>query len=288
MKEAGRNSIVTRRQLLLGGAGAVFLTGVAGLLEPGRVTVERNRILSGVGASGPVVRLVQLSDLHLQEFDSHAEAVARRVNDLGPDVIVITGDAIDRSDRLSVLAAFLEALDSRSAKLATLGNWEHWAHVDLAGMEDTYARYGCTLLVNRSVTIDAGMTHVVVTGLDDSTGGRPDPQAALAGVPVTANHIVLTHSPAYRDALSSWLKQNADAGKHRIACILAGHTHGGQVNLFGWAPVRPPGSGPYVSGWYRENGLPLYVSRGIGTSVAPIRLGAPPEISVFEWQTAAD
>ena len=265
----------------------MVLTGGAGLLEPGRVTVERNRILSGVGASGPIIRLVQLSDLHLQEFDSHAEAVARRVNELAPHVLVITGDSIDRSDRLSVLAEFLGALELRSSILATLGNWEHWAHVDLVALEDTYARYGCTLLMNRTVTLDTGSTQVVVTGLDDSTGGRPDPRAALAGVPGTANHIVLAHSPAYRDALSAWVEQNAGASQYRIACMLAGHTHGGQVNLFGWAPVRPPGSGRYVSGWYRENGLPLYVSRGIGTSIAPIRLGAPPEISVFEWQTAA-
>lgn len=265
----------------------MFLTGGASLLEPGQVTVERNRILSGVGASGPIIRLVQLSDLHLQEFDSHAEAVARRVNHLGPDVLVITGDAIDRSDRLSVLATFLGALDSRSAKLATLGNWEHWAHIDLAALEDTYARYGCTLLVNRTVTLNAGSTPVVITGLDDSTGGRPDPHAALAGVRDTVNHVVLAHSPAYRDTLSAWVMQNAKASQYRIACILAGHTHGGQVNLLGWAPFRPPGSGRYVRGWYRESGLPLYVSRGIGTSIAPIRLGAPPEISVFEWQTAA-
>lgn len=264
-----------------------MLTGGAGLLEPSRVTVERNRILSGAGASGPIIRLVQLSDLHLQEFDSHADAVASRVNDLAPDVLVITGDAIDRSDRLNVLATFLGALDSRSSKLATLGNWEHWAHVDLDALKDTYARYGCTLLVNQTVTLDTGSTQVVVTGLDDSTGGRPDPRAALAGAAGNANHIVLTQSPAYRDALSTWVEQSTEASKYRIACILAGHTHGGQVNLFGWAPVRPPGSGRYVSGWYREHGLPLYVSRGIGTSIAPIRLGAPPEISVFEWQTTA-
>jgi predicted MPP superfamily phosphohydrolase len=65
--------------------------------------------------------------------------------------------------------------------------------------------------------------------------------------------------------------------------MLAGHTHGGQIRVFGFAPVLPRGSGGDVSGWYRGDGrLPLYVSRGIGTSLIRARLGAPPEVSLFE------
>jgi predicted MPP superfamily phosphohydrolase len=65
--------------------------------------------------------------------------------------------------------------------------------------------------------------------------------------------------------------------------MLAGHTHGGQIRFFGFAPVLPRGSGGYVSGWYRgRSRLPMYVSRGIGTSLLRARFGAPPEIPVFE------
>jgi predicted MPP superfamily phosphohydrolase len=64
--------------------------------------------------------------------------------------------------------------------------------------------------------------------------------------------------------------------------MLSGHTHGGQVTVGGWAPLVPPGSGRYVRGWFRGDGAPpLYVSRGIGTSVLPIRFGATPELAVF-------
>ncbi|HEU0012912.1 MAG TPA: hypothetical protein VFQ45_04475, partial [Longimicrobium sp.] len=69
----------------------------------------------------------------------------------------------------------------------------------------------------------------------------------------------------------------------RITLMLSGHTHGGQVNLFGWAPVLPRGSGRYVRGWFRDPGaIPLYVSRGIGTSQYPVRLGSPPELALFD------
>ena len=66
--------------------------------------------------------------------------------------------------------------------------------------------------------------------------------------------------------------------------MLSGHTHGGQVAIAGWAPVRPPGSGRYVRGWYDDgDGPPMYVSRGIGTvAMLPLRFGAVPEVTFFE------
>ncbi|NBC01413.1 MAG: hypothetical protein GVY15_11225 [Bacteroidetes bacterium] len=72
-------------------------------------------------------------------------------------------------------------------------------------------------------------------------------------------------------------------GDYQPQAVLSGHTHGGQVQVLGWAPVRPPGSGRYVSGWYKESEPHLFVSRGIGTSVFPVRLGASPELPLFEW-----
>ena len=67
----------------------------------------------------------------------------------------------------------------------------------------------------------------------------------------------------------------------RFALCLAGHTHGGQVALFGFALWTPRGSGNFTAGRYDSTMCPIYVSRGIGTSILPIRLGARPEIAVF-------
>lgn len=86
---------------------------------------------------------------------------------------------------------------------------------------------------------------------------------------------MLSHTPVFRDTLSG--------SDPRIRAMIAGHTHGGQIAIGGWAPIRPPGSGDYVSGWYRENGPDLFVSRGLGTSLIPIRLGSTPELALIDW-----
>jgi uncharacterized protein len=65
--------------------------------------------------------------------------------------------------------------------------------------------------------------------------------------------------------------------------MLTGHTHGGQLSFFGFVPILPPRSGNYVSGWYQTNSISVYVSRGLGVSVLPIRIGTVPEIGYFEW-----
>ena len=72
-------------------------------------------------------------------------------------------------------------------------------------------------------------------------------------------------------------------GGSRFSVCLSGHTHGGQVAFGGWAPWLPVGSGRFVAGFYDVPGCRLFVSRGVGTSVLPLRLGAQPEVVVFEF-----
>jgi predicted MPP superfamily phosphohydrolase len=91
-------------------------------------------------------------------------------------------------------------------------------------------------------------------------------------------HIIMTHCPQHRDIIK---EQMTDIP---INLILSGHTHGGQVNLLGFAPFRPKGSGRYISGWYTDELPHMYVSRGIGTSGIPMRLGSRAEISIFNFE----
>jgi hypothetical protein len=120
--------------------------------------------------------------------------------------------------------------------------------------------------------------------VDDLTGA-PDLRAALRGAEDARVRILLAHSPAFRDTVAAHgqragAREPVDVGA--ITLMLSGHTHGGQVALGGWAPLVPPGSGRYVRGWFGDAGAPpLYVSRGIGTSVLPIRFGSRPELAVF-------
>lgn len=88
-------------------------------------------------------------------------------------------------------------------------------------------------------------------------------------------------SPAQRGAPDPFGRAGKGDGRG-VDLVLSGHMHGGQVRLLGWAPMRPPGSGDYVAGWYRGPGAPpMYVCRGVGTSVLPVRIGARPEVAFF-------
>jgi uncharacterized protein len=271
---------VTRRRFLAAGAFAA-VAGVAGygrFVEPSALEVTRHPVGGGEPAADPL-RIVQLTDLHLRRIGRFEEAVAAAVRAAAPGLIVLTGDSVDRPDAMESLDAFLPLLPRGVPGFATLGNWEHWSGIDRTRLDALYARHGIRLLVNASAGVPHAGGRLLVTGLDDATAGRPDPTAALDGVEPSADHLVLAHSPAYRDRLGAELPPG-----FRPTLVLGGHTHGGQVALAGWAPLRPPGSGRYVSGWYRDEEPQLYVSRGIGTSVVPVRFGARPELAVLEWR----
>jgi predicted MPP superfamily phosphohydrolase len=280
-----------RRFLAVSGAataaGAAALGGYAAGVEPRRVQFTRHAVNARTAPAQREVTFVQITDLHLQSVGGMHRRIAARVNALRPDLVLFTGDSVDRADRLGELSALLALFDARTPKYAILGNWEHWSGVDLGELADVYRRAGCRLLVNESAVHDVAGRALRLTGLDDLVGGRPDPRRAFADPRPADAHLLLAHCPAHRDVFAAppspfdgGAPLPVDAG--RITMMLSGHTHGGQVRLLGWAPVVPQGSGPYLRGWFRSPGaVPLYVSRGIGTSMMPLRLGAPPEVAVF-------
>ncbi len=281
---------MTRRRFLAGCAGAAAgvasLGGYAALVEPRRVGFTRHAANARTSAHQRHLTLVQLSDLHLHGVGDVHRRMAARVNALRPDLVVFTGDSVDTPGRLGTLAALLALLDARTPKYAILGNWEHWSGVDLGELADVYRRAGCRLLVNESILHPVQGRALRVTGLDDLVGGRPDPGRAMAGAAVADAHLLLAHCPGHRDLLAPMPTPldptAASLDPAGVTLMLSGHTHGGQVRLLGWTPVLPGGSGRYVQGWFREPGAaPMYVSRGVGTSMVPVRLGAPPEVAVF-------
>ena len=270
-----RQPLLTRRRFISTALAAGAGVGAANAfgIQPNRVTITRHRIGP---ADGRTIRAVQLTDLHLRDVGFHEHRIARAVAELRPDLLLLTGDSIDRRDRLPQLADFLAELPASTHALAILGNWEHWAGVDLRALDTVDGRRGIQLLRNESVALSFPAGQLLVTGLDDLVGGRPDAGVAMRGVVPAVTHLLLAHCPAQRDMI----------GNLRPNLVLSGHTHGGQVRIAGWAPFVPQGSGRYLSGWYRGGGPDLYVSRGLGTSVVPARIGAPPEIAVFDWSLA--
>jgi predicted MPP superfamily phosphohydrolase len=274
------------------GVAVAALAADAAFVETRRLTVTRHRVHSpGTNAAGRAARVVLITDLHLRSVGRFHEHIAHEIARADPQLIVISGDSVDRDDTLPLLDDFLSLLDPATPKFATWGNWEHYIGIDLRTIAEIYARHGCRVLDNESAVAYVNGARLLITGLDSSQDGKPNIPKALRGVEPSANHLVVAHCPVQRDHVVGYLRHDALAGSlhdpaaavHTPSLVLSGHTHGGQITFGGWAPVTPAGSGPYVAGWYHDAPIPLYVSRGIGETMIPMRFCCPPELAVFEW-----
>lgn len=230
------------------------------------------------GPPAPAASLLQLSDLHMKRIGRLEEQLLNAIQANPPDLLLFTGDAFDTAAGIDVFSEFLAACPQQSMSIGILGNWEYRSGIDPQRVARVYDQHGGRLLVNEACEVKTSAGSLVVTGLDDLVQGRPQVSAAkrLAG---RAPHLLLAHCPGQRDQLGPAIGEGIDL-------ILSGHTHGGQIAPFGIALVTPDGSGRYVRGWYRKEGPPMYVSRGLGTSTLPIRLGVTPELVSIRWQLA--
>lgn len=273
--------IKKKRYILLLIITALVLLPIYALwIEPNLFVVTHHRLNPEISSNQNSLKIVQISDLHLKKFNDRAQRIAEQVNKLQPDIVVFTGDSIDKAEQLDGYDRFLSILDRQTAKYAILGNWEYKARVNLELLSKIYTTYNCRLLVNESALYKQGDRNLLITGIDDLVS-QPNLIKSLQNINSNPNHLLLAHSPAYVDTFSADELQMLSAYKPKY--MLTGHTHGGQLSFFGFAPVLPPRSGNYVSGWYQTNSISVYVSRGLGVSVLPIRIGAVPEIGYFEW-----
>ena len=217
------------------------------------------------------LRILHLSDLHTKGRGRREGRLLALARQLHPDVIVITGDLVANGppglsrEETSGLRSVLGEMCAPLGAFAVPGNWEY-----ARGLDDPHRLFDSTpvrLLQNEAVEIRRG---VFVVGLDDDAAGRPE--EAFRDVPAGAVAIALMHSPGPFPDIAS-----------RAALVLAGHTHGGQVRLPFLPPLwTPPGTNGYVAGWYAEGASRLYVSRGIGTSILPLRAFCRPEMTVID------
>jgi hypothetical protein len=241
----------------------IVLAGLYALtVEPYWIEVT-HPTLHARGVSPPL-RVLHLTDLHGASLGRREKSVLRIIQEEKPDLIVMTGDTSDRGS-FGSYREFLASLHAPLGVFAVKGNWEHWAPA--ADEATTYESAGITLLVDEARRLRDGLW---IVGFDDETAGAPDVDRAMRSVPSGVATIALMHSPSLFDRVAP-----------RVSVAFAGHTHGGQVRVPFLPPLWvPPGSGTYVSGSYERNGTPLYVSRGIGTSVLPIRFACRPELPV--------
>ncbi len=249
-----------------------LLLGYGFIIEPRWVVVTQ--LQKQVGLKGATFKIAQLSDLHLSGLGPVEEATLNHLKALQPNLILLTGDVIGDRHALPALDDFLKSLPD-AIKVAILGNWEHWSGTDLQQLSALYKRHQVRLLVNECMPLVVNGVQLSLAGLDDYTAGQPDLVRTLQQCTPGAPIIMAQHSPGLFDEAPS-----PELGQ--IVFSLAGHTHGGQVAVGKHALYTPRGSGRYVAGSYQTAWGDVYVSRGIGTSVMPLRIGARPELVLLE------
>lgn len=254
----------------------------AAMLEPRRFDITRQSItIRKLPREFRGFRIAQLSDIHHSPFLSEAEIAeaARRANELKPDLVVLTGDYVSHSQEyIPGCARALGLLRAPHGVHAILGNHDHWTDGEM--MAAALREQGVNVLINQSVKIERKGAHLRLAGIDDLMVGRDDLDAALAGTFRSETRILLAHNPAI-------IRKAARAG---VDLMLSGHTHGGQINWrmlvgredrpFGRWLRRP--SRRMMRGYARFGETQLYVNRGLGTVIVPLRYGCSPEITLLE------
>ena len=239
------------------------------LIEPYRIEVTHYEVQGPVTAP---LKIAHLSDLHTHGLGRREMRMLEVLAAEKPDIIVITGDSLgNKRGDYEMCREVYEQLHAPLGVWFVRGNWEN--DKPLRRERAFYQQVGVHLLVNANQEV---RPDVWLIGLDDPYSGAAKPDAALEGVPPGAYKIAAFHSPAFFDQMAG-----------RADLILTGHTHGGQVRLPFLRPLwLPKGCGRYIEGWYEEQGSRMYVSRGLGMSLLPIRFLCRPEITFITVKPA--
>jgi hypothetical protein len=284
-----RESIDPVRRALLHVAGSTVIAAPFALVGYGAVVERTDFQLREVDVPIPNLhpdlvglRLLQLSDIHLSPFLSEQE-FARAVdmaNELRPHLMLVTGDLISvHGDPLDACLRQIARLRSDAGTLGCLGNHEIYAGVEDYAV-DQAARLGIPLLRDRTRRFRFGNAQINIAGVDYQRMSWSDHylEGAEKLLAPGSLNILLQHNP---DVFPTAARQGWDL-------TLAGHTHGGQVNVeilhhnLNIARFYTP----YVRGLYRSGRSAIYVTRGIGTIGMPARIGAAPEISLLRLRKA--
>jgi len=264
-------------------------------IEPRWLQVRRVTLpVAGLPPELDGVTILQLSDLHRGPQVSAADVrrVVRLAARYPADLILLTGDYVTGDAQLAdEVARELASLTAPYGLYAVTGNHDAWTDADrvAAALE----AQGIRVLRDEAVVVEVRGVSLALVGLDD-TGwveslACPEPPSAwqtsldtlatlTADLPEGAPRLLLLHNPD----LAQWIP----AGQ--VQAVLSGHTHGGQIRLpFLGTPVLPSCHGArYAAGLaWTPAGIPVYISRGTGTAILPLRLGVRPEITLLQLKS---
>lgn len=243
-------------------------------VEPNLITIKKysvpNKELTGL-------HVVFISDLHIKKNDAvRVRRIVELVNAQNPDIVLGGGDyanghSVKSALDFEVLGNELSKIEATYGFYTVLGNHDWWT--DGESMRKSFEKVGICVLENSSASVNIGNgKYLYITGLGDRDTRDVNLKAALKNT--VSPRILLTHHPdVFYD-----VKENVDL-------ILAGHTHGGQVVIPLIGPILIPTSYPqkFAQGLVEENGNRIIVTKGLGTSILPIRFNCKPEIVVIDF-----
>ncbi|MFP4416676.1 MAG: metallophosphoesterase [Chitinivibrionales bacterium] len=271
---------LNRRSLLnrtVFAAGASLLASYPVLIERYMVQINRYRIpIPRLPSNFEKFTIVQLTDLHYC-FSTplfHIKKLIQRVNAIARDIVVCTGDYIHEMHthrQIDRIWPLLSTLTAPSGVLSILGNHDHWADENrsLYWLE----RSGTSIRHKRR-RLERGDQSLWFVGAGDFWEDHESIDHLMAPIPEDECRIVLAHNPDSADTVY----------RSRFDLMISGHTHGGQVNIpFYGPPLLPVKNKDYSCGLKKSTrDFPVFISRGIGWSLYPIRFNCFPEIAVLE------
>jgi len=300
-------ALITRRHFLQGAGTCILATAGVGtystVVEAGlRLDITQYGLTLPHWPAGLTLRAAILSDIHACEpwmSPARVRLIAEATNALAPDIIFILGD-FNGGNHVASLPVWpeqwAEALSILHAPLGTyavLGNHDllHGPLPSMRGDRGASIRRALVhtpikLLENEALRLEKDNQAFWIAGLGDQTGyfddhhrwkrGPEDLPGTLAQIRDDAPVLLLAHEP---HIFARIVNSRAQLPEHRIALTLAGHTHGGQINLPGVAAYKKLGLPPdMMYGHVVRDGHHMIVSGGLGTSFVPVRFNRPPEI----------
>ncbi len=240
-------------------------------LETVRYTLKNDK-LSGL-------KIVLATDWHIAPYpfeEKRLQRVIDEINQQDADMVILGGDYVNGHKASSampitdIVAAF-KKIKSRYGTFAVVGN--HDVLYGKSAVIKAFADAGIPLLQNSNTFVDTLNGRIYIAGVLDYAEDKPDIAKSLQGA--TEPTILISHSPDVFPQL-----------KQPVELMLSGHTHGGQVvfPLVGALLVPSDYGQKYRYGLINENGNTLIVSKGLGTSLLPIRFNCKPEIVVIEFE----
>jgi predicted MPP superfamily phosphohydrolase len=280
--DESRRLFLARSFAITAGVAAVGTVGVGVRTATNGVEVSRVQItLAKLDPALDGFRIGLIADVHLSPIIQRPflAKVVRTLNQLDPGLVAIVGDLVDGDVAdLGPDAEALRELRTRHGVYFVTGNHEYISGA--AQWMEFLPTLGVRVLHNERVTIRQDGAAFELAGIDDRTAARSgvpghgtDIPRALAGRDPSLPVVLLAHQPV----------QFEEVARHGVDLQLSGHTHGGQMVPFN---LVVPVDQPFVAGRARIGDSQLYVTRGVGTWGPPVRVGAPPEITLIELRAA--